>query len=258
MARHHARRPSRAETGNRCPSIRAPDARTGLEQLRARGLALHRLRARCATAALCRRHETIHSRDQHRLREIDRGEFRRRDGDRPRRKAKSRRCPGRRARCRTGFRPLAARARRRAGASPLPRASSTSLGDAALARRRGENEIQIGERLAQTVANSRASSTTFAGARRHRSRLCIRPAGAGRDQTQIGEAEIRHRPRRRADILAELRMRKDDGGRRELRCRHCFDAVLHPRYTARRSFRRGHSWTRSRLPIPSSSSMATR
>ena len=48
------------------------------------------------------------------------------------------------------------------------------------------------------------------GAARRRDRLVVRPAVARAHEAQIVEAAIHHRPRRGADILAELRLDQDD------------------------------------------------
>ena len=50
---------------------------------------------------------------------------------------------------------------------------------------------------------------------RRRVRLVVGPAVARGDQPQIGEPEIGHGARGKADILAELRVDENDGGRRD-------------------------------------------
>src|SRR5207245_6454739 len=43
-------------------------------------------------------------------------------------------------------------------------------------------------------------------------RVWVGPTVPGRDEAQLGEAEVEHRPRRLADVLSELRTDKDDDG----------------------------------------------
>ena len=85
------------------------------------------------------------------------------------------------------------------------------LGDAALAGRGGEHQLQIAQRLGHIVVKPHRVEQV-GSASRHMDGLLVRPAVARRDETQVGQAEILHRPRRRADILAQLGPGQDDGG----------------------------------------------
>src|SRR3546814_13146848 len=54
----------------------------------------------------------------------------------------------------------------------------------------------------------------------------IWPAVARSDQPHIDKPEIEHRPRRLADVFAQLRADEDDGGRLRQRAAHPFPASL--------------------------------
>ncbi len=66
--------------------------------------------------------------------------------------------------------------------------------------------------LGDRLSNTRARSSTTVGAGGGRARRRIGPAVPRRDEAQVGQPEIEHRPRRLADILAELGPDEDDGG----------------------------------------------
>jgi hypothetical protein len=68
---------------------------------------------------------------------------------------------------------------------------------------------QIGDRLSQAGVEPRAVEHRVGAARRGDGFL-IGPAVARLDQPQIVESAIEHRPRRGADILAELRLDQND------------------------------------------------
>src|SRR3546814_15362316 len=61
-----------------------------------------------------------------------------------------------------------------------------------------------------------------------RGRTCSRmwPAVARSDQPHIDKPDIEHRPRRLADVFAQLRADEDDGGRLRQRAAHPFPASL--------------------------------
>ena len=66
------------------------------------------------------------------------------------------------------------------------------------------------------VAKSDARLTTLAAPAAAEVRLLVRPAVAGRDEAELGEAEIGHGAGGEADILAKLRFDKNDRGRQRL------------------------------------------
>ena len=77
------------------------------------------------------------------------------------------------------------------------------------ARGRGEDERAVADRILEGLVERRAVENGV-GADRHDARLGIGPGLPRRDEAQPRQAEIRHRARRRADILAELRLDQDD------------------------------------------------
>src|SRR5262249_3700186 len=80
----------------------------------------------------------------------------------------------------------------------------------ALARRGGVDELHVGDGFGEGRENAYPLDDRRAARRRRRSAAW--PAFAGVDDAEVGQPEIRHRPGRRTDILAELRLDQNDGG----------------------------------------------
>ena len=77
------------------------------------------------------------------------------------------------------------------------------------ARGRGENEMAVGDRGLDGV-EQRGGVEDAVGARGHDHRLAVGPGAARLDEAQPRQPEIPHGARRRADILAELRLDQHD------------------------------------------------
>ena len=82
-------------------------------------------------------------------------------------------------------------------------------------RRGGEHEGQVGDRRLDACRTARPRRAR-GRRRRPRPRRAVGPAVARLDQPQPRQAEIRHGARRRADIVAELRLDQDHHRRRRL------------------------------------------
>ena len=87
------------------------------------------------------------------------------------------------------------------------------LGLVVIARGRRQDKGAIADGAGQAVINLRAIEHAV-GARRHHPRLLVRPALHRLDQPQARQPEIGHGARRRADVLAELRLDQDHDRRR--------------------------------------------
>ena len=108
---------------------------------------------------------------------------------------------------------------------------------AAVARGRGIDMDEIGDRRRDRRVEPRLVEHRVGAARRG-DRPRRRPAVARPHQPQIVERAVHHRPRRGADILAELRLDQDD--RRP--ARRYLTTVVGP----------GHGYSRAELPSPPS------
>ena len=95
------------------------------------------------------------------------------------------------------------------------RRADDGLGLIVGARRRGDDERAIGNGGFEAVIKLGAVENAV-GAGRHHTRLGVGPGLPGRDQAQPRQAEIGHRARGGADILAELRLDQHHNGRRPL------------------------------------------
>ena len=93
--------------------------------------------------------------------------------------------------------------------------SQNSLVLAPLAGGRCPNKIEVEDRGFDGVKKPRGFEQMDGAGRRGIGAFPVgagpRPAFAGRHQTQIGQTEIRHRPRAHANVHGELRAHQDDG-----------------------------------------------
>jgi hypothetical protein len=80
-----------------------------------------------------------------------------------------------------------------------------------LSGRGGQDEMEVGDGIPRRRIKGRPVEHMHGAAGRG-PRALLRPAVAGRDETQLREPEVRHGPRRHADVLGELRLDQDDGG----------------------------------------------
>ena len=102
---------------------------------------------------------------------------------------------------------------RAASSRAAPAGVSTGFHHAARPRRGGEQEGEIADCSSQgsdrPLARSMMASAPAAAARA----LSLGQPSRGGDEAKLGEAEIGHGPRGKADILAELRLDQDHRGR---------------------------------------------
>ena len=83
------------------------------------------------------------------------------------------------------------------------------LDDVARTRTRGEDAMQIGDRIRHRCEHRRRIENAI-GAGRIAPRLLLRPAVARRDQAQVEQPAVRHGACAGTDVVGELRPHQDD------------------------------------------------